>query len=688
MSQAGVWPPGPRRNHWSSASRMASTLRSATPALLFGLRLWGAVCLALYVAFWLQLDNAYWAGTTAAIVCQPSLGASLRKGWFRMIGTIVGAVVIVVLSAVFPQQRIGFLLGLALWGAACALVATLLRNFAAYAAALAGYTAAIISADELGAFGGTNGQVFNIAVARASEICIGIVCAGVVLAATDLGGARRRLAMLLASIAAEIMGRYTDTLSRPGPNVPDTRRELIRRVVALDPIIDQAIGESSRLRYHSPIFRAAVDGLFAALAGWRVVATHLARLPHEQARAEAGAVLRSLPNSLRAAPLKGEPDRWVSDPSRLVLACDKAVRDLIASTARTPSSRLLADQSADVLAGISHTLIALGLLSDDPAGPVLRRSGGVRLRVPDFLPAFVSAVRAFVAIGAVAIVWVVTGWPSGATAIVWVAIPVILFAPRADEAYASVVDFAIGTCLGAACAAIINFAVLPGLSGFAAFSAALGLILVPGGALMCQPWRTALFTAMVVNIVPLLAPENQMSYDPQQFYNASSALIAGVLAGALAFRLLPPLSSELRTHRLLALTLRDLRRLTMGRSPRTAGDWKGLVYSRLSVLPEQAEPLQRAQLLAALSVGTEIMLLRRAARMFDPRLELDAALDTIARGDSAVAAARLASVDRRLAELSGTRPGPRIRLWVRESLLALSEALTRHAAYFDARAPE
>jgi uncharacterized membrane protein YccC len=53
---------------------------SAAPALLFGLRLWAAVCLALYIAFWLQLDNASWAGTSAAIVCQPSLGASLRKG--------------------------------------------------------------------------------------------------------------------------------------------------------------------------------------------------------------------------------------------------------------------------------------------------------------------------------------------------------------------------------------------------------------------------------------------------------------------------------------------------------------------------------------------------------------------------------------------------------------------------------
>src|SRR5277367_5168871 len=135
---------------------VARALEPAVPALLFGLRLWASVCLALYVAFALELDNAYWAGTTAAIVCQPSLGASLRKGWFRMIGTIVGAVAIVVLTAWFPQARGSFLLGLALWAAACALVATLLRNFAAYAAALAGYTVAIIASDVLGATGGAS----------------------------------------------------------------------------------------------------------------------------------------------------------------------------------------------------------------------------------------------------------------------------------------------------------------------------------------------------------------------------------------------------------------------------------------------------------------------------------------------------------------------------------------------------
>jgi uncharacterized membrane protein YccC len=84
------------------------------------------------------LDNPFWAGTSAAIVCQPQLGASLRKGWFRMIGTVIGAMVSVVLAACFPQDRLLFLGALALWGSVCAFVATILRNFASYTAALAG----------------------------------------------------------------------------------------------------------------------------------------------------------------------------------------------------------------------------------------------------------------------------------------------------------------------------------------------------------------------------------------------------------------------------------------------------------------------------------------------------------------------------------------------------------------------
>ena len=373
MAEVGV--PARGRSRAFSAIWLTDALRAAGPPLLFGLRLWASVCLALYITYWLELDNPFWAGTSAAIVCQPHLGASLRKGWYRLIGTVVGAVAIVVLTACFPQDRAPFLVGLALWGAACALVATLLRNFAAYAAALAGYTAAIIAYDQLGATGGPNGQAFMLAIDRASEIGIGIVCAGVVLAGTDLGGARRRLGTLFAGLSAEIAGGFTGTLVNFGAKfeaTQATRRELVRRVIALDPVIDEAFGESSQLRYFSPVLQRAVDGLLAALAGWRAVAVVLARSPEERARQEAGAVLAKVPVELRPQPEQNEPTRWMADPPRLIGACDAAVRSLAALPAGTPSLRLLADQTAEVLAGIADVLNGLALLVTDPFRPVAR----------------------------------------------------------------------------------------------------------------------------------------------------------------------------------------------------------------------------------------------------------------------------------------------------------------------------
>jgi hypothetical protein len=153
--------------------------------------------------------------------------------------------------------------------------------------------------------------------------------------------------------------------------------------------------------------------------------------------------------------------------------------------------------------------------------------------------------------------------------------------------------------------------------------------------------------------------------------------------GALSFRLLPPLSPAIRTRRLLLLTLWDLRRLTRGPIPRTAVDWRARIYGHLRALPDQADPLQRAQLLTALSIGIEIIRLRRIAHRFDLQDELDAALDAVARGDSALAIERLGRVDRMITVLPDTKPGAWIRLRARGSILAMSEALAQHAAYFD-----
>jgi uncharacterized membrane protein YccC len=679
MSRAGLWATDSTQAYQS----VVAALRSATPALLYGLRLWIAVCLALYIAFWLELDSPSWAGATAGIVCQPSLGASLRKGWFRMVGTPTAGVAIVVLTAWFPQDRALFLVSLALWGAGCTFVSTILRNFAAYAAALSGYTAVIIASDQLGATGGLNGEAFTLAINRVSEIGIGIVSAGIVLAGTDLGDARRQLTTLFAGLAAGIMAKFTATLQAAGSEQPDTqpiRRDFIRRVIALDPIIDQAIGESSQVRYHSRVVQKAVDGLFAALSGWRAIANHLVQLPDDQAMAEAATVLQCLPPRLISLPDQPDPAAWTADPIGLHRICEAGVHRLIALEVETPSQRLLADKAAEGLAGMAHALNGLALLVAEPARPV-PRGGAFRLHVTDWLPALVNAGRTFVTILAAALFWIVTAWPSGAGAIAWAAIPTILFAPRADQAYATARGFVAAAFIAAVFAAVIKFAVLPNLETFAAFSLAIGLWLVPAGAVAHQWRKKVAFTYMAAYFVPVLAPVNQMSYDTVAFYNTAMAIVCGAGAAALSFRLIPPLSPAFRTRRLLALTLSDLRRLAMGR---TFTDWAGHIDVRLSAMPAQAIPLQRAQVLAVLSLGTEIIRLRPVARRFGLGPELEDALAAVAEGRSAIAIARLKRLDAALARLGTTETAA---LRGRGSILIVSEVLTQHASYFDAGAP-
>ncbi|MEA2790092.1 MAG: hypothetical protein QOG73_2498, partial [Acetobacteraceae bacterium] len=347
----------------------------------------------------------------------------LSKGWFRMIGTVIGAVAIVVFTACFPQDRIGFFALLALWGGLCVFVATVLRNFASYAASLAGYTAAIVAAVSLGATGGPGSDVFLLAIYRTSEICIGIACAGIVLAGTDLGGAQRKLAASLANLAAGIAEGFTRMLAVSGPLPPDTQvgcRELLRRVIGLEPMIEEALGESSQLRYRSASLRAAVLGLIAALDGWRGVAAHLTHAWEDRAPSEVKAILSSIPPELRTVRDTGAGERWLTDPATPRRVSEEGERTLLTQPAGTPSRRLFADETAKVLNGIVYVLDEVALLVGAPGKTRAGyRPTGYRDTVPgvaDWLPAIINGARAFVTIGAVELLWVVTAWPDGGLA--------------------------------------------------------------------------------------------------------------------------------------------------------------------------------------------------------------------------------------------------------------------------------
>ena len=177
-----------------------------------------------------------------------------------------------------------------------------------------------------------------------------------------------------------------------------------------------------------------------------------------------------------------------------------------------------------------------------------------------------------------------------------------------------------------------------------------------------------------------------MSYDTVQFYNAALAIVAGCGVAALSFRLLPPLSPALRTERLLAFTLRDLRRLATNPQLHTEA-WEDRMYGRLAAVPDAAEPLQRAHLMVALPVGTAILHLRRIAPQLGLGAELDRALVAFAQGLTAAASAELGELDRRLAAVADAGWQTSLAARARGRILLIRDALGEHGAYFDRGGP-
>jgi uncharacterized membrane protein YccC len=659
-------------DRWQTARKWWIAMRSVFPALACGLRMAASVCLALYLAFWLQLDNPFWAGASAAAVCQPTLGASLRKGWYRMVGTVLGAVVIVVITGCFVQNRALFLIAMALWGGVCAAIATLLRNFAAYSAALASTTAIIIGCDTLGTVGGPDGQTFLLAVTRAAEICIGIVCAGLILIITDFGGARQRLRTQFTDLMASILTGLARTMQTPAvhpANLQTIRRELVGRLVALDPVAEQTIGESSEIRYNSFVLTRASQGLFDALVGWQVIANIMRRLRPDPAAEQATTLSQLLPCDLSASAPELRP------------MLEQTVRRLVSTPTSMPSLRLLLDQAAVTLLGIIQALGALALLAGKTRQSGARRAQ-LRPYIADWLPSLINGGRAFVTICTAELSWIITGWPSGTTCIIWAAIPVVLFGPRSDQAYTSTVGFCTGAVIAAVAAAIAKFAILPMCGSFASLCLVLACYLIPVAALGSRARQTAMFGVLPVSFIALVAPANVMVYDTAAFYNGALALIAGTVIAALAFVLLPPLCAATRTRRLLTSTLRELRAIASGRGPRRSRDWRRRIYARLIALPDSAGLEEHAQMTAAATAGCELIRLRRVAGLLAIAPQLAPALEAFARGDCGEMAAALRLVDRQLEGLGRDEGHLKRAVRARASLLALSAILDQHSRYF------
>jgi hypothetical protein len=92
--------------------RTVTIARFPLSAWAFALRIWAAMMVALYVAFWLQLESPSSAAVTVGILALQTRGQAYEKAFYRVIATIMASKApkaisppcAVIVSAAGPQR--------------------------------------------------------------------------------------------------------------------------------------------------------------------------------------------------------------------------------------------------------------------------------------------------------------------------------------------------------------------------------------------------------------------------------------------------------------------------------------------------------------------------------------------------------------------------------------------------------
>ena len=113
---------------------------------LFGLKCCAAGMLAVYIALDIGLDRPFWALTTAYVVAaQPYAGTIRSRGIYRIAGTVISALIAILIVPLFGNYSFLFILAVAFWVGTCLYISMLDRTPKSYIFRLSGYTTVIIA---------------------------------------------------------------------------------------------------------------------------------------------------------------------------------------------------------------------------------------------------------------------------------------------------------------------------------------------------------------------------------------------------------------------------------------------------------------------------------------------------------------------------------------------------------------
>lgn len=552
----------------------SAVLRSDAQAILFSAKSFAAAMLAYYLALSIGLQRPSWAIITVYIVSQTSVGASLSRSVYRLLGTLVGAAATVFIVPTFVNQPILCSAMLALWIAGCLCLSLLERTPRGYAFLLAGYTASLIGFPAVS----VPGTIFDLAVIRVEEIAIGILCAGLIhrfVLPVRIAG---RFNSTLAQTLATARQRIADTLA--GKPVAAETLRLALSLQFLQGINHHLPWDDGLSVPHREVRKAIHDRLARLLIVNGELYDRLQRCGQP-------------PDDLQT--LLTEAEVWLRGPEahRTALSADELLSRCEPLINRCAPAQTLNEALRVSL--VRHLAEAIRLLQQSerlakaiyhrrsPTLPPDARSAKGYVFHRDPLSALRTAFGAFVIILSGCLIWIGSAWPDGGTAVSILGVCCSLFASF-DAPAAQLVKYLIGCVWGVLFSLLYSFALLPQVSEFALLAAMLVPVYLLAGSLQARPPTT--FMAMGITLTLPILCELGPSYqgDFATAMNTSIALFVAIGYAAFGMRLLQTVQADAAVHRLLTLCRRDIRRAARGRLAHNAHRWTNLMIDRTALL--------------------------------------------------------------------------------------------------------
>lgn len=535
-----------------------------TPASFFYvLRSVLAAGLALWLGFQLHLESPFSGASTVLLLVQPIQGAVLGKGFYRMLGTLVGLVAAFVLTGLFAQQMLLFILGIGMWLGLCVSAMSVLRHYQATAAVVAGYTVCLALGPAIVA----PEQAFDHIITRGTAVALGVLSLSLVVTLFSSKTMEKKLRNSLVDVCVRSARLLAARLSgEQSAELATQRHQLAMDIVKVDDQLGIGRGESSRIRSRQLAIQAGLAHLQSAVLDVHSDDPYPGIDPRLLARISAA--LRQL----------GE--RMSDSRCDCLAAADTVgqLRCLVNDFADSNHhSRLLSERLDEQLTDLGEAL--LNFTSLDHARPEQVRAV---VYPRNYADAARNGIRALLATLAAGAVWYLSGWDQGPALLAVLGPCCTLLAPAPAPAQ-GLASFIRGTLYAILAAALCKFLLMPQINGFPLLFLLLAAFWSFGIHATSQPRYALQGIAYLIGFNTLVSTGDTALYNFVDFANQALAWIVAMLVCLLAFQVLP--KDPAKHVRALKHSLhKDIRRLLRRASHIDHSKWQAKQQSRLVAL--------------------------------------------------------------------------------------------------------